>query len=71
VHLAVALALELIQLTGPEHQVIQVNPSSIVSLRAPRTAEHFAPGTKCLLNMGDGKIIVVMETCEQVNHLLK
>jgi hypothetical protein len=71
VHLAVVLALELIQLTGPERQVIQVNPNVIVSLRAPRVNEHFAPGAKCLVHTGDGKIIVVLETCEQVNRLLK
>jgi hypothetical protein len=71
VHVAVILALELITLTGPDKQVIQLNPNVIVSLRAPRVGEHFAPGTRCLIHTSDGKIIVVQETCTQVNGLLK
>jgi hypothetical protein len=65
------LALELITVTGPDNQVIQLNPNVIVSLRAPRVGEHFAPGTNCLIHTSDGKIVVVKETCAQVDNLLR
>ena len=58
--------LQLIELTGPDRQVIIVSPDEIVAMRAPRVIEHFAPGTRCLLNTVDGKGVAVQETCEQV-----
>jgi hypothetical protein len=68
---ALLVAVHLIQLTGPEHQVIELNPRSIVSLRHPRVIEHFAPGTHCLINTTDGKIVVVQEACDTVRHMIE
>jgi hypothetical protein len=65
------LAVALIQLTGPEEQSILVNPEEIVSVRRPRSSEHFAPGTRCLINTADGKIIAVQELCSSVLRLIE
>jgi hypothetical protein len=67
----ILVAVHLIRLTGPEHQVIELNPKQIISMRAPRVAEHFAGGTHCLIHTSDGRIVVVMETCEQVYKLVE
>ena len=68
--LAAALALQLILLTGPDHQPIEVNPGAVTNLRPPRGTDHFAPGVKCLVFLSDGKPLTVMETCGQVKYLL-
>jgi hypothetical protein len=65
------LAMHLIQLTGPEHQMIELNPKSIVSMRSPRAAEHFAPGMHCLIHTMDSKIVVVQERCDDVRHMIE
>jgi hypothetical protein len=62
----VLLALRLIELTGPDDQHIEINPSEIVSLRAPRGSEHFAPGINCLVSTADGKYVGVVESCEAI-----
>lgn len=68
---ALIAALEMIELTGPDQQMIEVNRNEIVSLRAPRVSDHFAPGTRCLVFTTDGKYIAVTQTCESVNDRLK
>ena len=65
-----ALVLQLILLTGPDHQPIEVNPKAVTNLRPPRGTDHFAPGAHCLVFLSDGKPLIVMETCDQVKHLL-
>lgn len=67
----VGAATLFIVLTGPDHQVIEVNPAKIVSLRAPRHAEHFAPGTRCLVFTADAKYLSVMESCQKIETMLK
>lgn len=64
--LVLLTALRLIELTGPEDQHIEINPSEIVSLRAPRASEHFAPGINCLVSTADGKYVGVVESCETI-----
>jgi hypothetical protein len=66
------LALSLIPLTGPDEQVILLNPNVVGTIRQPRAhQDHFPPGTRCLINTSDGKIVVVQETCEHVRKLLE
>jgi hypothetical protein len=65
------LAVHLLQLTGPEHQLIELNPKSVVSLREPRVVEHFWKGAHCLINTTDGKIVVVQEQCTEVRKLIE
>lgn len=68
----VMLAVNLIVLTGPDQQRIEVNPDKVVTIRKPRGGEdgHFAPGTKCLIHTTDGKFFVVIEDCETVRRKL-
>jgi hypothetical protein len=64
------IAAAFITVTGPENQHIKINADDVVSLREPRGADHFAPGTKCLVFTADGKYIGVRETCTEVFLLL-
>jgi ketosteroid isomerase-like protein len=65
------IAIHLIHLTGPEKQVIELNPKQIVSMRTPRAAEHFAPGMHCLIHTADNRIVLVQETCDTVYKLIE
>jgi hypothetical protein len=67
---AILAAVGFIALTGPDHQVIQLNPKSIIDFRPPRGTDHFAPGARCLIHASDGKFIPVMETCDEIHHML-
>jgi hypothetical protein len=66
----ITIVLELLQLTGPDGQHVEVNPAEIVTLREVTKNEHFAPGTKCLIHTSDGKFVAVQETCEKVHEQL-
>lgn len=69
---AILLALiEFIPLTGPDDQIIFLDKSKVTTLRAPRTTEHFAPGTNCIVFTVDGKNINVKETCDQIQEQLQ
>jgi len=61
----------LISLTGPDGQIIQVNPQDVTSLRTIRNSEHFAPGVHCNVFMTDGKNVGVVEDCKKVHDLLE
>ena len=65
--------LGTVELTGPDGQLIYVNPEQVVSIREPRDPErrHFAKDVHCLLNMTDGKFITVTEECVFVQKLLE
>lgn len=64
----IELALSVISLTGPDEQSITIVPGNIVSMREPRSTEHFARGIKCLINTVDGKFTAVVETCDVVRE---
>jgi hypothetical protein len=64
-------ALPLILFTGPDGQIIEVNPQAIASIRSIRVSEHFASGVKCNIFMTDGKNISVIETCTEVHDKLQ
>lgn len=55
----------LIRLHGPDNQIIYINPTTVVSVRPPRSLDHVSPTIHCLLHTTDGKFISVAETCEQ------
>jgi hypothetical protein len=65
--------LHLVRLTGPDHQVVLINPDEVVSLREPRgqRGEHFAAGIACLVFTADGKYTAVTETCSEVRQRLE
>jgi hypothetical protein len=59
--------LHLIQLHGPDGQVIDINPSEVSSLREPRkTEDHFPKGTNCVVIMTNSRISLVVEDCEVI-----
>ena len=57
--------LFLLRVTGPDNQVIFINPNQIVSVRAPRRADVLGPGIHCLVHTTDGKYIAVIEECNK------
>ena len=67
----VLIASHLIRLTGPDNQIIEVNPAEIVSVRQPRVSDHFASGSRCAINTTDGKIVVVQELCTSVMRFIE
>ena len=66
-----ALAFGLLELHGAAHQVIELNPKTIVTARAPRRADHFPPGTQCVITTTDGKSVMVTEPCDRVLQMLE
>ena len=65
------LALHLVELTGPDDQIIYVSPQEVVSARAPRSSEHLGKRVHCLLHTVDGKFIAVVEDCRTVKQRLE
>lgn len=65
------LAVHLLQFTGPDGQLIEVNPAGIVSIRSPRRAEHFTAGIHCIIFTSDNKYLAVLESCQQVEEMLR
>ena len=60
------LGANTFQQAPADGQTIYVNPDAIISIREPReeNAEHYAPGTHCLLQTADGKSIIISDTCD-------
>jgi hypothetical protein len=69
--LVVMLAASLVELSGPGNQRIWINGAQITNIREPRSETHIAPGTRCLLYTTDGKIITVVEDCNDVRRKLQ
>jgi len=65
------IAVHLIQLTGIDKQIIELNPDSVATLRGPRETDLIAKGAKCLVFTTDGKYVSVTETCAEVHRLLE
>jgi len=69
--LAVLLVqITLIDVTGPGGQLIELNPSAIVTMRPPRRSDGFSPGSHCIITTADGKFTPVQEECLAVRKLL-
>ena len=64
------MTMTLVMLTGPQHQVIEINPEEVVSLRAPRAIDHMTRDIRCMVFTTDGKFIGVTETCRTVEDKL-
>jgi len=66
------VALDLAHFTGPDGQLIEINPAEVVSVRAPGTIQaHVHPETKCLVFTSDGKFVGLKEECADVEQQLK
>jgi hypothetical protein len=66
----ILVQLALYHVTGPDGQPVEINPDQVVSLRPPRSTDHFAKGTNCLVFTADGKYQPTIETCMQVQAIL-
>ena len=62
------VALVLVELHAPDGHPIWLNPNEILELHDARAqhAEHFAPGTQCMIQLSDGKTVATSEPCDQV-----
>jgi hypothetical protein len=69
----IILAVHLVQFTGPDNQVVLINPDTVISIREPRgpKGEHFHPSTNCLIFTSDGKYTSVTESCNVVRDKLE
>lgn len=69
----IVLALHLIRLTGPDNQIVLINPEQVIELREPRgqTIDHFHKSIRCLVFTSSGKYTGVIETCEEVRIKLE
>ena len=67
----IIIAFHLVQLTGLDGQVIELNPDQVVSVRPVREMDHFGKGINCLIHTTDGKYLAVTETCDMVRNRLE
>jgi hypothetical protein len=64
--------LHMLRLHTPDGQEIAVNPDTVVTLREPRATENYFPkGTRCVINMADGKFNLVAEDCITIRTMLE
>jgi hypothetical protein len=68
-----AAVLGLISLHGPGHQLIIINPASIVRMRTPRehNESYLHESANCVLSMNNGKLISVVENCDRVRAAIE
>jgi hypothetical protein len=66
------LAFDLVQLTGLDYEIIEVNPAEVVAIKTPRKRHRILPlAANCALLTTDGRLISVLETCQVVREKLK
>lgn len=70
--LAILIALDLLEVHGPDGQTAFVNVHEIASLRAPNYADlgRFAKGSHCIVLTTDGKFLAVVEPCSELRARL-
>jgi hypothetical protein len=68
----VVVAIDLIWLTGLDHEAIAINPGEVVSIRSPRKHHRvLPPGANCAITTSDGKFTSVIESCQVVLQRLQ
>jgi hypothetical protein len=68
------IAATLILLHSPGGGKIWVNPEEVTSLRSAKSGEegkHFTEEAHCLISLGDGKFVTVVERCDDVQNLME
>ena len=67
------LAYLLLQLHGPNGQIIDINPHEVSSLREPQRGadDHFAKGVRCLIKMSNGAVNAVIEDCNTIRIMIE
>ena len=67
------VALDLLEVHGPDGQTALINIHEIASIRAPNATDlgrHFARGARCIVLTTDGKWLAVTETCSEIRAAL-
>jgi hypothetical protein len=65
------VAVDMITVTGLDHQAIAVNPSEVVALKPPRPGQPLHQRVGCAIMTADGNFISVLEDCPEVERRLK
>ena len=71
--LALAAAIDLVELHGPQGQRLLLNPVQITAIREPHDRDlkqHFTTGTHCVIVMTSGKFVSSNESCQEVLTIL-
>jgi len=65
-------AVTLVVFTGLGGDAVAVNPMAIVFIREPRQYGRLvSPDANCVIGVGGGNFIAVLETCTQVERRLE
>lgn len=67
------VAVDLIEVHGPDGQRAYVNTHEISSLREPADKDlrqHFPPKVHCVVMTTNGKFLAVTETCDQIRNVI-
>jgi hypothetical protein len=66
-------AATMVELHGPDGQIIWLNPAQVINIREPRGIDsgHWTKGTKCLVLTVDGKFFTTAESCVDVRRRLE
>jgi hypothetical protein len=64
----ISIVLALLQLHAPDGHPLWLNPRGILEFHDARVThkKHFAPGTKCMISMKDGRTVATGDSCEDV-----
>ena len=66
------LVLLLIILHTVDGRVVEINPSQITNISGPKGRDPlFIEGTRCMINLTDGKFVAVREACNQVHKMIE
>ena len=70
--IAAILALQLVAITGPAGNLIEINPDLVTSLRdAHYPQDGFPRNVRCLIFMVDSKIVGAQENCDLIKGWLQ
>jgi hypothetical protein len=61
--------IDLVTFTGPQQQVIEVNPMNVTVVKSP-IDHRFPKGTQCIIFTTDGRFHTVIEPCSVVHERL-
>ena len=70
---ALLIALDLLEVHGPDGQTAFLNSHEITALRAPTKSDmtrHFPKGSGCIVTLTDSKFVAVVETCAELRATL-
>jgi hypothetical protein len=72
--LVVLAGVDLVELHGIDGRTILINPAQVTSVHAQKSGEPNSllhGDVYCLINLGSGKFVSVVEHCDQVRTLIE